>query len=115
MDVSLFFYYKRQFWRIPKLIYPWIFNYSRFIKRGQALLDQVTIKIPINEFIVCSLLETIEKEYYDVYKFDIIDKFKGIEIEYKSEGATIAISWSETSLNNNKCTIEPGGHTQILK
>jgi hypothetical protein len=94
-------------------VYQNLFSYeyyvmSRFIRRGY---DQTNfpIKVPFNDFIVGGLQEL---NFNDEYLVDVDVKYEGIEIEFKSESATMSISWNNV---DSSCKIQPSSTIQLLR
>ena len=88
----------------------------RYRLNGNNNFDKTAINIPINEFIIGSLLGKYGKDkYYDAYKFNVIEKLEGIEIEFKSGEADIMIGWGDKKPFNSKCIIYHDTKTQLIK
>ena len=88
----------------------------RFIKRGREYYDDIAVNIPINEFIFGMLSENFNTQYSHIYKFDVIDSYQGIEIEYRGKDALMFITWEKQVANYSQCFISQGiNTTQILK
>ena len=93
------------------------FEYSiiaRYIEKGVNNLDKIAVNVPINEFIVGALEDTYENEYFDTFKFDSNENYKGLEIEFKAAKVNLYISW-ETDYLQKGCLISPDENVQIIR
>ena len=80
--------------------------YARYINTEESDLSKVAVNIPINDYIIGSLEQTVNKKQYDCYVLDILDDYDSLEIEYKGEAAKLVYNiGNEIKTNGN--SIEP--------
>ena len=82
-------------------------EYNIIVKdsKNKGSFDDNAINVPINEFIIGSI--EMKKQYNDSYIVDILDNYKGLEIEFKSETTILYLSFNNNNPNNENCVIYP--------
>ena len=83
-----------------------ISEYNIMVKdsKNKGNFNDNAINVPINEFIIGSI--ELKKQYNDSYIIDILENYKGIEIEFKSNYSELSFTFNNSNPNNKDCLIK---------